>query len=119
MGLAPDVSEHHIPVVTALVPGLPAAGCGRIAVGDSLVAVDWEPTRGHSLACLHDLIVGEAGTPVLLRLRHPPVDYDVTLVLAAAAHPHGDASAHGPAAPAQVQADGACARGRACCRRRV
>ena len=97
MALALDPAGRHIPLVTALVQDMPAATCGRIAVGDRLIAVDKEPTQGHSLTCVHDLILGAVGTTVRLRLRRPAREYEVELVRSATGgHEHVQT---GPEAP--------------------
>ena len=78
MGLHLD--PHGRPYVTGLIPGKPAAACGRIAVGDRLLAVGHEPTLGRSLSGVQELVAGEPGTTVRLRLQGRGGEYEVDLV---------------------------------------
>lgn len=55
--------------VESLTPGLPAAACGRIRVGDQLLAVDGRHVNGLALPAVHALINGPAGAGIELRLR--------------------------------------------------
>ena len=55
-------------VVVSLVPGRPAALCGKISLGDCLIAVDDVPCAGLSLAEVISRIVGPCGTRVKLSL---------------------------------------------------
>ena len=80
MGLHLDPGGHRPPSVAGLIPGKPAAACGRIAVGDRLLAVGSEPTAGRSLGSVHASVAGEPGTTVRLRLQGRGGEYEVDLV---------------------------------------
>ena len=80
MGLHLDPGGHRPPSVAGLIPGKPAAACGRIAVGDRLLAVGHEPTLGRSLSGVQELVAGEPGTTVRLRLQGRGGEYEVDLV---------------------------------------
>ena len=81
VGIVLDVEpDAHHPVVVSLVPGKAAEACGRIAVGDRLLAVAGQPTLHLTFNDVRDLIVGPVGTPVRLDFQGPEGDYHVDLV---------------------------------------
>ena len=96
MGLHFDPFGIHPPLITWLDPELPAAACGLIAVGDSLLAAAGCSTIG--LYSVHNLIAGEPGTAVRLRLRRPGAEYEVDLVRGGDAN-HAHAPTHVSARP--------------------
>jgi hypothetical protein len=57
-------------VVDDLTPGGPAATCGKIRVGDRLLAVDGRVVAGMGLPAIHGLINGMAGQPLRLQMAH-------------------------------------------------
>ncbi len=73
-------AEFQNPVVISFIPGRSAAVCGRIAVGDRLIAVGAQSTRGCDLLEVRGMIVGPTGSTVLLRFEGPNGAYECNLV---------------------------------------
>jgi hypothetical protein len=66
-------------MITKMVSGGPAERCGRIRVGDILVAVDGRLVAGQTPNGLRPLIVGDAGTTVNLTLSREGSQFTVQL----------------------------------------
>ena len=66
--------------VAEVFPDTPAARAG-LAVGDSIIAVDGEPTAGKTLEEVARMVRGPEGTPVALEVQRRGVDAPFTLVI--------------------------------------
>jgi carboxyl-terminal processing protease len=69
IGAQMDVSEDGLPLVVGVFRGSPAEKAG-IGAGDVFVKVDGKTTEGVALDEVLTWVRGEAGTPVVLTLRH-------------------------------------------------
>ena len=80
--------------VKSIVPNSPAAVCGKIHLGDIIVAVDGEPTHGQSMTQLASKLLGthESKVECSFQKKHTDEVYIVSLV-------------RGTAAPCSVRAD--------------
>jgi hypothetical protein len=74
--IRPDTSY---PVVVLVLAGRPAALCGRIKIGDRLIAVGHTSTLGRSLAEVREMILGPSGSFVLLRFEGTTGAYECNL----------------------------------------
>jgi len=70
VGLKCDLESDGRFIVVGVQPGGPADRSGRIFVGDHLCAVGGANLRGKSKTDLRDLIMGAAGSSVLLQVVH-------------------------------------------------
>jgi hypothetical protein len=61
-------------VVNDLTSGGPAAACGKIRVGDRLLAVDGRAVAGMGLPAIHGIINGPAGGLLRLQMARPRGD---------------------------------------------
>jgi len=69
--------------VSALIPGLPAALCGRIVLGDAILAVDKTSVIGYNIDAVVKLIKGNEGAPVSLEFVTAEQEYyEITLTRA-------------------------------------
>ncbi|MCE2461335.1 MAG: S41 family peptidase [Pseudomonadales bacterium] len=81
-GIGVDVAmvDGHVTVISPMAGG-PAERVG-IAAGDRVVEVDHEPLAGRTLSEAVNVLRGEPGTPVHLRIRRhsitEPLDFDIT-----------------------------------------
>ena len=81
-GIGVDVAvvDGHVTVISPMTGG-PAERVG-IAAGDRVVEVDHRPLEGRTLSEAVDVLRGEPGTPVHLRIRRQsitePLDFDIT-----------------------------------------
>ena len=81
VGIVLDVDpDAHHPVVVSLVPGKAADGCKRISVGDKLIAVAGQATRGRTFNQVRNLIIGPVGSTVSLNFQGAAGDYRCDLV---------------------------------------
>eukprot|EP00802_Teleaulax_amphioxeia_P019476 Tamp_19711.p2 GENE.Tamp_19711~~Tamp_19711.p2 ORF type:complete len:142 (+),score=19.03 Tamp_19711:162-587(+) len=55
--------------VKSLLPGSPAAKCGKIKVGDIILKVDGDDVYGKKLAELAEVLLGPTGSKVTLEFR--------------------------------------------------
>ena len=67
----PDAPPGHPYVVTELAPGGPAAISGAVQPGDTILSVDGKPITQLDPAHVRELIVGAAGSSVVLGLGAP------------------------------------------------
>ena len=79
IGVELDVRDGR-PVVIAPIDGSPADEAG-VLPGDTILEIDGQSTEGMSFELLRDLIRGDAGTGLDLRLRHAGADasYEIQL----------------------------------------
>ncbi len=68
IGAEIDIHESYLRIVSPLDDS-PAQQAGVLA-GDLVIAIDGSSTLGKTADACMDLLLGEAGTPVTLRLRH-------------------------------------------------
>jgi len=66
--------------IIEIVPDSPAEESGLLQVGDSILAIDGNPTENLTLDCAVRLISGPADTPVTLTLRRHEEEQTVTLL---------------------------------------
>lgn len=65
--------------ILEIVPNSPAEECGQLQVGDTILAIDGNPTESLSIDCAVRLISGPADTAVSLTIRRQEPEQTVTL----------------------------------------